>query len=382
MVRVVHLIRGLPIGGAEMMLMKLLQSMDGSRFAQTVISLDNSGAIGSRISALGIPVHCLGISPYLPTVWRLWYLRRLFRDIAPDLVQGWMYHGNVASLIGRFVSNVRIPVVWNIRQSVYNLNAENCGTSLAIRFGARVSKRPAAIIYNSKVSARHHEALGYYELNRHIIHNGFNCDEFRVFPAARSWLRRELGYKGNTLLIGMIARYHPTKDHKNFLQAASRVAKRWPDVGFVLVGNGVHARNRELSDSIMSCGIANHVNLLGQRMDIAKIMAGLDLVVSSSWTEGFSNVIGEAMACGISCVVTDVGESSQIVGETGIVVPPRDSNALAQGCERLIGIGENGRRELGYAARLRIVEKFSMLHVTRVYESLYETIVADSGNIA
>lgn len=379
-IRIVHIIRGLPIGGAEMMLMKLLRSMDDTRFTQTVISLDDHGDIGTSISTLGVPVYCLGIKTGGDGIRGLWKLRGIIQHVRPDLIQGWMYHGNLATLIGGCLAQTSVPVVWRITSSVYSLSAEKRMTALLVRLGACLSKTPAAITYCSWVSVEQHEAMGYRNTQRHVISDGFDCEQFKPMPDARPWLRQELGYARNTLLIGLIARYHPMKDHKNFLQAAGLVAKRCPDVGFILVGNGIDDRNHELVEVMESSGISDQVRFLGQRTDIAKIMAELDIVTSSSWSESFPNVIGEAMACGIPCVVTDVGASSLIVGKTGIVVPPRDPNALAQGCEQLIDAGEEGRRTLGRAARARIVERFSLAYVARAYENLYETIVVGAAN--
>ena len=378
--KIAHIITGLPSGGAEGMLCKLLAYSDRSRFESVVISLQGQGVLGQRIRELEIPLYCMNMWGWGQPIHAWFRLANLLKRIGPDLVQGWMYYGNLAALLARYMGPVSMPVAWNVRQSLYDLSAERRQTALMIRVGAHVSKQPAAIVYNSHVGAEQHELRGYCRGNRRILPNGFDCDEFAHRPEARPWLRHELGFGSKTILIGLVARFHPMKDHKNFLEAAGKVARCHSNVGFVLVGEGIEEHNNDLMSVVESVGIRKRVRALGQRADVSRIMAGLDIVASASWTEGFPNVVGEAMACEVPCVVTDVGESSHIVGETGVVVPPRDSHALAQACEKLIDVGKEGRRSLGRAARSRIVARFSITHVAYAYERLYETIVAGTAN--
>ncbi len=171
-------------------------------------------------------------------------------------------------------------------------------TALVIRLGALLSARPAAIIYNSVTSAQQHEALGYRHDKRVILPNGFDCEMFRPRPEARSSFRRELGVADDSLLVGLIARCHPMKDHAAFLRAAAIIRRSHPKVWFVLAGSGVSRERASAAQRHSREGLDGGIFLLGERKDTARINAALDIACSSSaWGEGFSNSIGEAMAC-------------------------------------------------------------------------------------
>jgi glycosyltransferase involved in cell wall biosynthesis len=189
-------------------------------------------------------------------------------------------------------------------------------------------------------------------------------------------LRKELNLPENIVLIGQIARYDPMKDHLNFLQATKSLLRNRSDVRFILVGRNVDFNNTELVTSIVKLNISEFVHLLGERYDLPSVMPALDIVCSSSCSEGFSNVIAEAMACGIPCVVTDVGDSALIVGNTGRVVPPKNPEALAAAWSDLIKMGPEYRRELGVAARKRIEENYNLPDIVKRYENLYEELAS------
>jgi len=376
--RVTHLITNLSTHGAQMMLYKLLSRMDRERFDPVVISMREGGPLAEKIEALGVPVHNARINLALPGPMSIWRLIRLVRYLRPDVIQGWMYHANLAAQLAGALNTEPVPVVWNIRGSSYVLRNEKPLTAATIWLGAKLSKLPVKIINNSKVSAlKHEERLSYRAEKRLIIPNGFDTDVFIPSTEARISVRSELGLAADVLLIGLIARYHTMKDHVNFLQAASALLKAHPHTHFVLAGEGVDTHNKKLLELINRFGLSAQVHLLGERSDTARITAALDIASSSSaFGEGFPNVIGEAMACGVPCVVTDVGDSGWIVGKTGRVVPPRDAIALARAWQELIEMGDERRQSLGKEARQRVLENFSLDAIVRQYEALYEQVGA------
>jgi glycosyltransferase involved in cell wall biosynthesis len=251
------------------------------------------------------------------------------------------------------------------------MKAEKKSSAAVIRVGAHLSGRPERILYNSRVSANQHEAIGYRADRRRVIPNGFDCKWFRPDAEARASVRDELGVGEKTPLIGLIGRYHPMKDHANFLTAASLLLKQVSAAHFLLAGVDIDTSNKELSTKISALGLQGRVHLLGERQDIPRLTAALDIASSSSFVEAFSNVIGEAMACGVPCVVTDVGDSAWIVGDTGRVVPPRDPLALCGAWRELLQMGQGPRAALGERARARIVRDFSLDQSVRLYEELY-----------
>ncbi len=366
--RITIIITGLATGGAEMMLLKLCSTIDKSRFSLSVVSLRDHGSIGPKIEDLGIPVYAIGLHRKISLFTSFFKLRKLLADLRPDLIQGWMYHGNLAA----FLFMGKAPVCWSIRQSFYGLDKQRRLTSLVIVVGRYLSKFSNCIIYNSKTSARQHKELGFMEKRALVIPNGFNIDILRPDRNSRLLLRKEWGLNENVVLIGLIARFHPMKDHEGFLKAAALLLRETPNVYFLLVGSGVDTGNAELCGLIDDLGIGNQFLLLGERTDIPKVTAALDIATScSAWGEGFANSVGEAMSCGVPCVVTDVGDSAWIVGETGRVVPPGDPNALAAAWKSLIDLGSDELNALGALARERVRNNFSLDSVVAQYESLY-----------
>jgi glycosyltransferase involved in cell wall biosynthesis len=376
-IKVLHIINDLSIGGAEMMLYKLLSGMNGERFSPVVISLKDHGKLRERIKALGVPVYSLMMKQGMPNPASFWRLVRLVRKVKPDLIQGWMWHGNLVAQLASAFAPGRLAVLWSIRQSLYSLDYEKPTTAFIIKLGARLSRKPTKILYNSRTSAAQHGAIGYRLDKTLVIPNGFDAKLFAPSAEARRTVRNELGVAENTLLIGLTGSYHPKKDHSNFLHAAALLLKSYPDVQFVLSGRGINWTNHELGDLVQELGLAERIHLLGERQDMPRISAALDIATSSSYVEGFPNVIGEAMSCGVPCVVTDVSDLPWIVGETGRVVPPRDSAALARAWAELVALGPQGRKDLGEAARARVMECFSLASVVAQYEKLYESVIAE-----
>lgn len=375
MIGVVHVISGLDTGGAEMMLYKLLSRADRARFSPAVVSLTRDGAVGDKIRALGIPVHALGMTRGVPNPVGVLRLAALLRRLRPGLVQTWMYHADVVGgLAAKFAGGM--PVVWGIRQSNLDRPGTRRGTILTARGAARLSRRlPAAIVCGSEAARRTHEALGYAREKMVVIPNGFDLDAFAPSARVRTEVREELGLGEDVPLIGLAARFDPQKDHRNFVRAAGLLHERLPQAHFVLCGEGVSWQNNQLIHWIEEAGVRGNCHLLGRRADMERINAALDIAASSSWGEGFPNVVGEAMACGVPCVVTDVGDSAQIVADTGRVVPPRDPGALAGAWGELLALPAEARRALGLAARRRIEQHYSLGAVVTQYEDLYDRVL-------
>lgn len=377
--RVVHLITNLSVGGAEMMLYKLLTLTDREKFEPHVIVLTDKGVFGAQIESLGIPVYPVEMQPGKFSLGRLLELRKLMRGIGPDLIQAWMYHGNVVATILNWLG-VHVPILWNIRHTPYELKQYKKSTYWVIRLGAWLSGQPRCIIYNSHVSARRHHELGYVSKKSVVIPNGFDLQKFKPAPETRSAFRVSLDLPGSAFLIGLIARYHPMKDHANFLRAAALLAQRCPDVGFILAGRDVDSKNTVLIKLIETLGLEGKVRLLGEVSEISNLIPALNVVsLSSAWGEAFPNIIGEAMACAVPCVVTDIGDSAQIVGNTGLTVPPKDAQALCNAWLKILEMSDQERADLGIAARQRVMGHFYLQNIVSQYEKLYSDTL-NAGN--
>jgi glycosyltransferase involved in cell wall biosynthesis len=367
------LITELNVGGAEVMLAHVAGRSNRAEFRTTVISLSDVGAIGARIRQHNVPVYALGMRPDRVNALAMWRLVRLLRRLQPDILQTWLYHADVAGTIAAKVAGVP-HTVWNVRCADLNPAEHPRSLMWLLRVLPALSALPAAVICNSTAGRREHERLGYRPRRWSMIPNGFDTDAFSPAPDARRLMRRELGIADDVPLVGMLARLHPMKDHPTFVKAAAEVARRRDDVRFVIAGRGVDGNDR-LLNLARSLSISDRVRFLPERQDSAAFLAALDVAVSSSSSEAFPNVVGEAMACGVPCVVTDVGESRMLVGDTGVVVPPRDPTALADGILRVLALDPASRTDLGRRARRWIQAEFSLQPVVDQYLALYAELV-------
>jgi glycosyltransferase involved in cell wall biosynthesis len=371
-----HVITGLMTGGAEVMLHKLVAEMRDGPLRHSVVSLYGGGPIALAIADLGIPVHSLDLRRGIGLPGAFARLRRHLRASKPDLLQGWMYHGNVAASLIRPFAAPDAPVLWNIRQNLSDIRLEKRATAAVIRLGARLSRRsPAYILYNARSSAERHEAFGYDPRRRKLIPNGFDLERFVPSDVARHRLRSELGFPARAFVIGIVGRHHAVKGHEVFVEAAGRFTTRCPDARFVMIGRDVDTAPA-LGEQVERHGLGERLVRLGERSDIAALVPGFDVSgITSVFGEGFPNVVGEAMAAGVPCVVTDVGDAAWVVGDTGLVVPPGDASALASAWERLWSLGDDGRRALGQRARERIQRHFSIAGIAAEYEALYLSLL-------
>src|SRR5688572_14812527 len=270
-----------------------------------------------------------------------------------------------------------IPVVWGIHQADLDPQWNKRLTLWTAKTCARLSRYvPRRIVFVSQAALQLHATVGYAANSMEVIPNGFDLREFRPDPAARLSLQRELQIPGDTLVIGMASRFHPQKDHHNFIRAAARLQAMTPRVHFVLCGRGVTRDNAQLVEWIAEAGIQAQCHLLGERRDTPRLFAAMDVATSSSASEAFPLAVGEGMACGTPCVVTDVGDSALIVGETGRVVAPRDPVALAAAWRELIEAGPEVRRSLGMAARRRVQQHFDLPAIVERYQTIYAQLAA------
>lgn len=370
----VYIITGLSTGGAETMLLKLLQNLDHNRFAPRVISFTTKGEIGAHIEFLGIPVHALGMKPGIPNPIKFMWLVKLLYKLKPDVVHTWMYHADLMGSLAARLAGIK-TVAWGVHHSNLSLHQNKRTTLMVMKTCARVSGwMPQRILSCSEQARSAHVAAGYCADKIVLIPNGFDLSRFRPNTGARDAVRVELGLAPDAPLVGLIARNDPQKNHPGFIEAAAQVHSVLPQVHFVLAGTGIDWNNNALAVLIGQAGLMECVHLLGRRNDIPRLMASFDLLVSSSYSEAFPNVLGEAMACGVPCVVTDVGDSAEIVGNTGSVVAPGDMAGLAQHLTELLRWPIDQRTQLGALARQRIRNHYEIGDIARRYESFYREL--------
>jgi glycosyltransferase involved in cell wall biosynthesis len=379
MIKVMHIITTLGPAGAENMLCEIAAGMDGTNFQNEVVSLTGILDLAERMRAIGVRVRTLDMKAAMPNPLLVARLARWIRESKPGVIQTWMYHANlVGALAARLAGGV--PVVWGIHHSTLDPRVDKRRTVWISRTCALLSRKLAArIVCCSEASLRIHKQLAYAAEKLEVIPNGFDLEKVKPDPAARRSVREELGLPADAPLIGMAARFHPQKDHHNFVRAAALLCKRIPTVHFALCGLGVIWQNSKLTEWIDEAGIRESCHLLGVRHDMARLFAGMDIATTASLSgEAFPIVIGEAMACETPCVVTDVGDSALIVGDTGKVVAPDNPQALAQAWRELIEAGVDERRRLGIAARRRVEQNFALPAIVKRYQAVYERLAAPS----
>ena len=374
MIHVVHLITSLDTGGAEVMLSRLVGAMDRTRFRNTVISLTSDGAVGRSIVAGGVPVEVIGMrrggSP-ISGLFRLW---RCLRKLRPDILQTWLYHSDLLGLIvGRAA---RMPVIaWNIRCSVTDARYTRGINGAVVKALARLSEKPDAVITNSHAGRREHERLGYHARRWENLPNGVQIDVFSPAPQARARMRNSLALRDDKFAVGLVGRYDPLKDHRSFIEAARLFALERPGAVFVLAGLDVDYGNTALMEQIAAAKLSEKFRLLGERTDIPDITRALDVATCSSRGEGFPTVLVEAMACGVPCVSTDVGDAALILGDTGPVVPVGDAGAICQAWRSVSDLSPDELERLSQRCRSRVLENFSLNAVVSQYEGLYVDLV-------
>jgi glycosyltransferase involved in cell wall biosynthesis len=373
--RVIHIITGLSTGGAEILLYRLLSRLSPA-FNPHVISLSTIGEVGERIQELGVSVEALGMKPGMPNPLTILRLQQKLRSLKPDLVHTWMYHADLIGGISARLAGVP-AVTWGVHHSNLSPKQNKRATLAVVKACSWLSSTvPDRILCCSAVARDVHVKVGYPEEKFMVIPNGIDLGKYAPDEAAYQAVRAELGLADDTPLIGIVARLDSQKNHEGFIRSAGLLHAQNPAVHFLLAGRDMEPEHADLKRWLQEAGVAGVCHLLGQRDDVPRLMAALDISTSSSWGEAFPNVVVEAMACAVPCVVTDVGDCAYIVGDTGKVVAPGANAQLAEAWAALLALSCADRAALGAKARQRVAENFELGAVVARYEAFYEELIA------
>lgn len=370
---ILHVITSLAVGGAETALYRLILEFRGSQYSHTVIALTPGGGMHARFVDAGIGLIVLDVrrSP----LSSLLQLVRLVRTLRPDIVQTWLYHADfLGGLAARIAGNRNI--IWGIRTTDVDGGCARA-TSVVRRICASLSRWiPHTIVCVAEAARRSHSLIGYDRARMVVVGNGFDLSKLTSSQCQRTRLRQQCGFAEDHIVLGTLGRFNLDKDHANFVAAAGRLARQHDRLRFLLVGKDLDTGNEDLMRWIDATGHAERFILLGERADVAVCLAAMDIFCLSSRTEAFPNAVGEAMAMGLPCVATDVGDVAVLMADTGIVVPRADPDALAQGVAGLMALGPDYRQQMGKRARERIRMVFSMRFVRERFERIYENVIA------
>lgn len=371
---VLHIIVGLSTGGAERSLFNLASSASASGFTHSIISLTSKGHFGPLLEERGIGVHQLAMSTASGLAAAPFRFRDLVRRLSPEIIQGWMPHGNAAAMVAASIAGYEVGLAWNVRQSLYDLRAEKRTTQWMIRGLKTCSRRPDAIIYNSYQAREHHEALGFYPLNGLVIPNGFDTRRWKPDAHHRAALRAELGLADDVPLVGLVGRFHALKDVPTFIAASAIAMKLDPRLHAVMIGEGLTRDNKALAP-LFSELPPQRFHALGPRDNVEALLPGLDFLCLSSVSEAFPNVVGEAMASGLPCIATDVGDCAKLVDGLGWIVPRSDPARMAEAMVEAARMDVARRQEVGKAARNRMTASYSLASTVDAYTQLYDSIM-------
>ncbi len=376
-VTIFHVITSLNLGGAETMMCQLLEHTDRTRFTPVVVSLRPASALAPRIEKAGITVHSLDMNSPLALFSGLAKLRQLMRQYQPALVQTWMYH---ADLLGAMAANSlspRPPVVWNIQHGTMDPRSTKLLSLWLCRLLAPVSRLwPDKIVVCSRAAIATHAELGYAREKMIHIPNGADVERFKPDAVARLEMRKELGLPKDARVIGMAGRNNPQKDYPNFFAAIREFQKTDQGTHFIACGSGVTLHGAQLSALHAQCPKPELVHLIGPRQDMPRVYTAFDVAtLSSAYGEGLPVTLCEAIACGLPGVVTDVGDSADVIGNCGQVVPPRDASALARAWRSVLDSTPDEMAALKQAARERAVRNYALTTITERYEALYNEIL-------
>jgi glycosyltransferase involved in cell wall biosynthesis len=369
-IKIVHLITTLDVGGAESMLVKITTNMDKKKFDNIVICLLPEGKLANKLREENIEVYTLNMRHIFSNFFVIFKIVKLLNMLKPDILQTWLYHADLLGLVAGKITGVN-KIFWNIRCSDVDMSDYSFLSSFVLRLLIKLSVYPDLVIANSISGLKAHKKLGYKPKKSFVIPNGINTDLYCPDDKAKTRLCSQLGIKKEKTLIGLIARYDPMKDHSTFINAASQVYKN-NSVHYVLVGKSMNEDNTEFLELVNKLGLFEKISFLGEQNELWKLLPALDIVVlSSAYGEGFPNIIGESMSCGTPCVSTDVGDVKNIIDDTGYIVQRRNPTELANAIIRMINIGDEGRTKLGLAATKRIKENYDLPIVVQQYQKLY-----------
>ncbi|CAH0233953.1 glycosyltransferase [Peribacillus sp. Bi134] len=372
-IKLVHLITGLGNGGAENMLVKLISNTDADKYELLVISLLNKGVLGETIEKKGIKIYTLNMGSKGSLLIKLKKLYKIFRDEKPDILQTWMYH---ADFIGIFIKILfpKVKLLWNIRHSNFVKGIDKRRTVIIAKLCGLFSFIPNAIICGSNSAKKYHKKIYYKERKMFVIPNGFDTNLYSPNSKVRKDVRENLNIPIDAIVFGHVGRYHPLKNHDLILKSFYKLREINENCYLVLCGKNVDMSNERLSFLVNKYDLKN-IYLLGERTDIPNIMQCFDALLLPSKSEGFPNVIGEAMAIGVPCITSDVGDCREIISNTGYIIEEIDTINLTNALLKYIELSKDTKNSLSINARKRILDNYSISAIVKMYDHIYRKLI-------
>lgn len=367
--KIVHIIIGLDVGGAELMLKRLvLNSQKKGIFQHEVISLTNLGTIGCFLKESGIPVYELNMNSIFSLFKVYFYLVKILKKIKPDVVQTWMYHSDLIG--GLAAKSIGINnIIWGIRNSALDSNSGTLKKMIRKACALASVQVPKKIVCVAHKAKDLHVSIGYCKDKMIVIPNGFDIKRFNIDDKLRSEYRNELNIDENKLVIGNIGRFTPAKNQVNFIKACILLLDKGYDFDVIMAGRDISINNSEIKNLI---GSRKNFKLVEELNQPEKFYNAIDVFCLSSITEGFPNVLGEAMATERVCLTTDAGDAREILGNCGYHINDPSSDAIAEALEtHILSKDLSSLMGIGKIARMKIVDNYSLDKIVLDFEKLY-----------
>lgn len=362
-------------GGAERMLVRLLLADPETTDKKMLLVLCHAGVWGEDLKAAGVTVHELGLNSISNMPSAFYQLIKLMKSFQPDIVQTWMYHADFLGSLAARIAGYK-NIVWGLHRTSLSLSDSKITTLFVMKLCALMSHWiPKKIIHVAEAGKLAHIAAGYNAERIVVIPNGFDFSALTATDEQRKTFRNNCKFVDDDLVIGCLARFHEAKGQDNFINAAAIVVKTHPKVKFLIAGTDCDASNIELNTWINEHNLQESFVLLGERHDVPACLSAMDIFCMPSRTEAFPISLGEAMAMGLPCVATNVGDTAVLAGGTVVLVPAQDAQALARGLIEVISLSEKQRNQMGQRAKERVVAEFSIEKTCQHYNEIYREIV-------
>jgi len=374
LIRVTFLVHSLRVGGAEVQLSALARGLDRDAFEPTIISFYDDGDLIEELRDAGINVITLNMRGRRGLGGFLWRLVRAVRGSRPDVLYSFLDFPNVvAAFLKPLIRGSRL--IWGIRASDMRLEERDRTWRAVFRLERLLAGAADVIICNSWAGRRHLEACNFPQAAMTVVSNGFDTDRFGPDAAVRERARAEFGFSEAHIVIGLVARIDPMKDHTTFLKAAAELVRDMPSARFICIGGGPGPYTDELRALGVSLGLGDRLVWAGPRHDVPELLNAFDIAtLSSAYGEGFPNSIGEGMATALPTVTTDVGDAARVVGDTGAVVPIGSASGLAVAWRRMAELPAPERASIGVAARARVISCFPRMTMIKETSDLLRRI--------
>lgn len=371
---VCHIITSLDVGGAELVLFRLLSAQKENANNISVITLKAGGALALELQRLGFTVHTLNVTGLSSLLLSVFKLAKILKSIQPDIVQSWLYHADFITALSSFYW--RAPhYVWGIHTC--QLPKGKVATWAIMKACAWLSHVvPGKIVCVAEAARQLHLTHGYSAEKFVVIPNGFSLSDYKAKPGQRELLRQEFGIAPSAIVVGIVARWHPDKGQDVMLKAISKIQQNYADVIFLMVGRGCDNDNQELVTLKSHCVYPDNILAVGERSDIPAILNSMDIFCMPSRTEAFPLALGEAMCAALPVVATAVGDVEYMTGNLVGLALPDDADALATRLTQILALTPAQQTELGQALLARVSTLFSIETMVARYQKLYAELLA------